>query len=207
MSDELRLPDDLAACEARLAAQALPGTGIDRDRLLYRAGWAACEARLASLNPPPSKVDEGLWRRGARGGIALWSAASAAIAASLAVVLTLQWQPITDRDIAVKPADVRPAISEQATSRSALESPSTEFKYASLSKISRPQFPAGLLSLRRQTLSDAWSQATNVASTNGERSTPPAKTARELMNEYVPAEPGRSTRIWLWGAAPKGDSI
>ncbi len=55
MSDELRLPDELAACEARLAARLLPASGIDRDQLMYRAGWAAGAetARLAGVNSPP----------------------------------------------------------------------------------------------------------------------------------------------------------
>ena len=43
--DEPRLPDELAAFEAALAARALPAPRIDRDQLMYRAGWAACEAQ------------------------------------------------------------------------------------------------------------------------------------------------------------------
>jgi hypothetical protein len=201
MSDELRLPDDLAACEARLAAQALPATGIDRDQLLYRAGWAACEARFVSLNPPPSKG-------GARGGIiAAWSATSAAIAASLAVILTLQWRTITDRGIASKQGEVQPAVSIDAADPPEPKTVFTEFNYAAITKPNPSQLPAGLLALRRQTLANAWTQPASLASTSGDPAPTPEKTARELMNEYVPAEPGRSTRIWLWGAAPKGDSI
>jgi hypothetical protein len=50
--EELRLPEELAALEALLAAKPLAAAGIDRDQLMYRAGWAACEAAL--MQPRPS---------------------------------------------------------------------------------------------------------------------------------------------------------
>lgn len=62
--------------EARLAAVRPPAVQIDRDRLMYEAGWAAAEARLARPMPPANH-----W----------WKAASAvstlAAVALLAVVL------------------------------------------------------------------------------------------------------------------------
>jgi hypothetical protein len=201
MSDELRLPDDLAACEARLAAEALPATGIDRDQLLYRAGWSACEARFVALNSTPSKG-------GPRGGIvAAWSATSAAIAASVAVVLTLQWPSIADRDLASKPREAQSAVSTEIINPAAAKSAPAAFPYASTAIPNRPRFPAGLLALRRQTLTNAWLEPTSIASTNGDPSPTPAKTARELMNEYLPKNSGRLNGLWLWGAAPEGDSI
>jgi hypothetical protein len=84
MSDELRLPDRLAACEAELAAQSLPASTINRDELLYRAGWAAAEAALANR-----AVDARSASVGDRASVARWSAASAALAASIAVAVTL----------------------------------------------------------------------------------------------------------------------
>jgi hypothetical protein len=114
-SDDLRLPDDLAACEAQLASEPLAAPRLSRDELLYRAGWAAAEAKHALHNPPPSK---GGARGGipnlhtgtsphaeskvaianpspdptlrGRGAIVAWSTASAALAAALAVAITLR---------------------------------------------------------------------------------------------------------------------
>jgi hypothetical protein len=84
MSDELRLPDRLAACEAELAAQPLDVSRINRDELLYRAGWAAAEAALASrfeIASGSSEVNKAL--------VARWSVVSAVLAASIAVAATL----------------------------------------------------------------------------------------------------------------------
>jgi hypothetical protein len=47
MSDQ-SLPPELAAFEARLAALAPQAGGLDRDELMYRAGWAAAEAALVA---------------------------------------------------------------------------------------------------------------------------------------------------------------
>ena len=113
MSDELQRPDDrlpqeLAAIEARLAAHALPAPGLNRDELFYQAGWAACEAkqhatprRLASSLGEPSRPSR---------TIAAWSAASAALAASLAVAATLALRSNGtpgDRELAVHVDRVR----------------------------------------------------------------------------------------------------
>ena len=51
MSEEPRLPEDLMALEARLAARSLPPVALERDDVLYRAGWAAATAaaRIAAV--------------------------------------------------------------------------------------------------------------------------------------------------------------
>ena len=105
MSDELRLPDRLAACEAELAAQPLAVSTINRDELMYRAGWAAAEAALSghAANSLPTSS------RGVSKVIA-WSAASAALAASLAVAVTLALSSGGDRSIAVPSGPERPTI-------------------------------------------------------------------------------------------------
>jgi hypothetical protein len=63
----------------------------------------------------------------------------------------------------------------------------------------------GLLSLRRQALNSAWEPPT--ALTLQEGGPPAAKTMRELMQEILPSESARSTRIWPWMSAPRGESI
>jgi hypothetical protein len=106
MSDELRLPDRLAACEAELAAQPLGASTINRDELLYRAGWAAAEAALANRSEvarPSSDVD--------KAAIARWSTVSAILAASIAVAATLAISNGgADRSIARAPREASKTI-------------------------------------------------------------------------------------------------
>ncbi len=119
-SDDLRLPDELAACEAQLASEPLVAPRLSRNELLYRAGWAAAEAKLVLRQPsivlaPLSKggvsgetadhragmsvsaETEATVRNPSpvpslqgRGAIVAWSMTSAALAASLAVAITLR---------------------------------------------------------------------------------------------------------------------
>ena len=101
--EELRLPEELAALEALLAARPLAAVGIDRNELMYRAGWAACQAEALQPRPLaggrfeasttstetrgyPSEPGAGSARR-----LLVWSAASAALAASMAVMTMWGW--------------------------------------------------------------------------------------------------------------------
>ncbi len=58
MSTENSLPSELAAFEARLRKQPLDRVEIDRDELMYQAGWAAAEAarKMRWLWPTTSGV-------------------------------------------------------------------------------------------------------------------------------------------------------
>jgi hypothetical protein len=78
---EFRLPADLAECELRLARLVLPQSSVDRDQLLYEAGWEAALAQRA----PANRRSSGASRR-----TVAWSLASGVVAASLAAVITLQ---------------------------------------------------------------------------------------------------------------------
>lgn len=105
MSDEMKLPDELAACEARLAALPLAAARVDRDELMFRAGWAAGHA--AVLSPPLDERDQpstGDPMSPERRAVVLREAvkerirwrshlATAAVAASLAVAATLGFTP------------------------------------------------------------------------------------------------------------------
>ena len=203
MSDELRLPDHLAACEAQLAAQLLPASGINRDELLYRAGWAAGAetARLAVLSPPPSKG-------GARGGItAAWSFASAAIAASIAVAVTLQLQPNQPPTVVANPADAHPQLAAEAIEPRRSELPRVEFARASTKSPGASRINTGLIALRQRAISNAWADTTNVAATTGDTAAPIPQTARELLQELLPAEAARRTTDWPWKRTSPGESI
>jgi len=224
MSDELRLPDELAACEARLAAQSLPASRLDRDELLYRAGWAAAEARLAALNPPPSKGWEqpstvaggdraqgGSSREATRGGIstarvtAAWSLTSAAIAASLAVIITLQWRPVVVREIAVDRAGPRPPLA--STTAHLPDGPNVESNRTAWPVARSRQIDVGIFGLRRQALNNIWGEPINAVALTADSATPAAKTARELLEELLPAKTARPTKIWPWGNSLLGGSI
>ena len=203
MSDELRLPDDLAACEARLAAQSLPASTINRDELMYRAGWAAgVEAtRLAAANSPPLKVR-------ARGGvrIAVASLTSAAAAASLAVWVTLAWQ---GPDVA-QVAGVAPRPDAEARSIVEASQPSSINLIAAepmpLEMRIRPSIDVGLLGLRTRALNQASLLSQSSTASNGDLPAPSAKTARQLLDEMLPAA-GERTPSWLWEKNFAGDSI
>jgi hypothetical protein len=209
MSDELRLPDDLAACEARLAAMSLPAAAINRDELMYRAGWAAGAetARLAVAIPPPLKVEEGPRRRGVRGGIiAAWSLGSAATAAALAVLITLQ--SISDSEQIADPlqSDTATNIVVETSQPSTVRTTAIELPSHGIRRW--PTIDVGLLALRRDALSRYGSLSEKVASTNGDLPTAAAgKTARELLDELLPAEAVQYTPSWPWRKNLAGDSI
>lgn len=73
MADERQLPEKLEQVEEALAAITLPSSSIDRDRLMYDAGWAAAEARKVQ---PPRRA----W---------LWQAATAISSVAAVVLLTV----------------------------------------------------------------------------------------------------------------------
>jgi hypothetical protein len=210
MSDELRLPDHLAACEARLAAQMLPASGINRDELLYRAGWAAGAetARLAVVNPPPLKVEEGPRRRGARGGnTAAWSLISAAVAASIAVMVTLQLRPNESHAVVAIPADAHPQFAAETVEPRPSQLPRVEFAHATPKSLSSNRINTGLIALRQRVMTNAWAEPTNIASNTGEAAAPSPQTARDLMQELLPSESARRTSDWPWKRTSPGDSI
>ena len=212
VSDELRLPDELAAIEARLAALPLAGSGVDRDRLLYDAGWAAgaAGAETARLAFLPRTA-------------ALCSAASAAIAASLAVAVTLALQPTpllaeskggrtprealaagdpAERQSATGSAGVDPARLPRADGPEG-----SSLRFASLRV-----FPnnSPLSAFRRgSSLTDLADFDVSTASINGTAA--PPRTARELLEEFMPrsSEPAFPfMQLWPWQrSADSGDTI
>ena len=222
MSDELRLPDDLAACEARLAAQPLPASRLDRDDVMYRAGWAACEAQWLGANVPAAKTPT------TRGQTAGWSLASAALAASVAVVATLQLQdgagpnrmPLAtaaQTKTLEQPADNRAASLRQ-------DGASNAPVLASLAMLKQaPGVEANpaisLLNARDLAISQSSSDRLllQVSLTRTRAAAAPnmaAKTARQLLNEYLPdSDPAgsesKSSRPlqWLWNLSAPGETI
>jgi hypothetical protein len=214
MSDELRLPDDLAACEARLAAMPLGVSRIDRDEMLYRAGWAAGAetARLATRR-------DGAFRLRS---LAMCSAASAALAASLAVAITLRVDaPVESESLIVnsEAAEHRP---DMAMAEPTEEMPNRRPPARAASDLNGflARFASGAaagdgpswLALRRGIPLAAADDPPTVV--NAAVFVPPeqAKTARQLLEELLPASHERSetlrrSRLWPFGASDNGDTI
>ena len=202
MSDELRLPDELAATEARLAAMSLAPSGINRDELMYRAGWAACEASRWGLAPSPSPA-----RASDRIRLAASSLSSAAIAASMAIAATLTWQANGRTQLADSKASppVEVAGNVKAAARP-IADVIRQDPHASTFE-TRPAIDIGVLGLRARALAQATWLGETIATSNGEASAPAAKTARELLDEMLPAAQRAQSLSWPWGNNFAGDSI
>lgn len=243
MSDELRLPDDLAAMEARLAAHAPPASGLNRDELIYRAGWAACQAQRFTSDSPPSKggVRGGIpdaamttnasggtalslppltqpLPSGERGRIAAWSCASAALAASIAVAMTLLIQPSEPPQLAVRVVAPAPATlaDAPATDSPSANQPDAARVAAYLAVIddagrrpsSEPLFAASMLKRSASRPSSPAGSAVVV-----DEPAPSPKTARELQQELLPSghrssSPAAQSALgWPWNSHLWGETI
>jgi hypothetical protein len=193
MFDELGLSQDLAACEARLASQPLAASGLDRDQLMYRAGWAAREASQVAASRAP--VD----REPRQRSVAGWSLTSAAVAASLAVIVTFQWRPAVDRKVAAKSPNAEsslPTIPAEAP-------PPTSTVITVMESSPAPrrarQLDIGLFRLRRQALRGDLSEPAGIASLTVDSAPPAPQTALELRQELLPGEAAVPATVWLWG--------
>ena len=203
MSDELRLPDELAACEARLAAMPLPASRIDRDELMYRAGWVAGveTTRLAATRVTASKRST-----------ASLCAASAALAASLAVAVTWQFRPAapsaqpTASHLAHPQPLTAPDAGMDAVNPRPPAPPRIEIARAAMRPLGGRRLETGLIALRERMMSNDWPHSANVTASSSETA-PPAQTARELMEELLPADSARQSGAWPWKSTSPGDSI
>jgi hypothetical protein len=203
MSEELRLPDHLAACEARLAAQPLAASPLNRDELMYRAGWAAAEAALArsgASSPPVAG--------GKRTALA-WSLACSAVAASIAVAMTLSLAArYSGPPVASAPPETPLVASPGDRPKAAPPRTPSDPLLARLDALigGAVRTPGGvpaatLWALSRRERPERWDQpilASNDAapSADGEPTLIENATATRLLDEYLPR--GR-------GAAPPAD--
>ena len=232
--EELRLPDELAALEALLAAKPLAAVRIDRDQLMYRAGWAACEANALQPRPlaggrrevpetpavtrrsPPAEPGAVRERR----RTVVWAAGSAALAASIAVMATLGWQASASLEEKERAGGETPRLAEVGS----LPQTIAEVKGLTARDISATEVERLLDSSGRHdrlTLAGPWfamQRQGSDGSTSGdavraERVTandgalPTAKTARELWTELNPNETATPTPVWPWSRPFSGDSI
>jgi hypothetical protein len=234
-SEELRLPEELAALEALLAAKPLAAAGIDRDQLMYRAGWAACDAALMQPRPsaggrlevletsagtrryPPAEPGAARGRRRTM----VWSLGSAALAASIAVMATLEWQGSTSLGEKERAEGETPRLAEAG----GLPQTLAEVRSLTARDVSGAEVERLLDSNGRDdrlTLAGPWfamkqrgfDGSTSDAALRTDRATattdgapPSAKTARELWKELNPNETATPTPVWPWGRPLSGDSI
>lgn len=230
--DEPRLPDELAAFEAALAARALPVPRIDRDQLMYRAGWAACEAQprplaggrfevrpqLATVEAYPP-AEPGATRERRR--TMVWSLGSAALAASIAVVATLGWQGVASRNAETEDGgDKTPRLAvEEGLPQTIAEVKSLTSRDVSAAEIDRLLNANGRddrLSLAGPWFAMKQRGLSEIANNNEARSDeaaatnlkpPTAKTARDLWKELNPNETTAPTPVWPSRQPLTGDSI
>jgi hypothetical protein len=231
-SEELRLPEELAALEALLAAKPLAAAGIDRDQLMYRAGWAACEANALQPRPsaggrleerprpaametyPPAEPGAARVRR-----TVVWAAGSAALAASLAVMATLGWMDETKRRETERAGGGTPRLAAGGgLPQTIAEVQSLTARDVSAAEVDRllsgrddrlmlagPWFAMKQRGLGGSTSDDALRTDRVTATTDG--APPSAKTARELWKELNPNETITPTPVWPWSRPLSGDSI
>jgi hypothetical protein len=199
MSDELRLPDELAACEARLAALPLGASRIDRDQLMYRAGWAAAEAARGSAAAPTLVASETK-----RGTIVAWSGMSAALAASLAVAATLALQPRIDGlhepavaviqpALAASPDEVAPGDTNRiaADRRLLAQLDALASGRSGVSDRTASALFTALGDRSEQRRSQPVLVSTSIANASDDGLSREPKTARGLLEEYLPGSSRR----------------
>lgn len=183
------LSADLAACESGLTGMSLPASGIDRDTLLYRAGWAAAEAHAERsrerLTPRPASGAAG------RRAPLAWCLASALVATSVTVAVVQVWQPSTDRSTQ-KVADVvrddQPAAEPESMRQPAASAPLPAKRTARVPI----GWTASLLTMRDrallQQLDDPWVklESRTTASSVEDTVASPPKSSREMLREFLP---------------------
>ena len=218
------LPDDLVQCESILAHMSLPRSRLQRDELIYRVGWAAAEVHAQSVTGQgvePSRSSPGT---GGRSTLA-WSVASAAIAASLAVVITLRIQPAVDAP-ANSPADAVVDLSraEDPAKDRERKPPSADLAQLTrggINKGTEVGWTASLLIMRdralRQQLDDRWivSEGSFGGSLANDAASLQPRTSREMLREFLPGPSAqektdrdsmRQRLRWPWQTIRWGDT-
>jgi hypothetical protein len=193
---------------------------VQRDELIYRAGWAAAEMRANSrciLGDGNARRVTGLYSTVA------WSVASAACAASLALAMTLRPQPTanTRGDAAGDAVAVATAADVSATGSEEPPPPLAGEVFGGVRRGSAVDWTASLLIMRDQALLQQWEDPRLASETvfnaltrdHGIRSQP--KTSREMLRELLPgnsrleASESNATQgqlHWPWNTSGQGDT-
>lgn len=193
--EDSSLTSDLTRIETLLAKRTVPASQIDRDDLLYRAGWTAAEAQLCDTPRETASRQTShiniAWRQ-----IGIASLASAALAASLAVGISLQFLSaripavVVNRELIEEPQPIDVRVEDDAPT--ALATPIVVPVSANRSAETIWESKAPLLIMRDRVLA-GWSDEKWI-STGTRRGThlPPStelrspKTSREILSELLP---------------------
>ena len=183
MSNENRMPHEFIDVEARLSALAPTPSRVDRDALLYRAGFAAAKAQTAKRRWMPPVTT------------------AAAVLVAVVVTHTLSTVrptvvPRADDEVAFRSAKV---AEEQASL--AQRSPRPQYRFNLKT--------APLLAARERALQMDFEEPPELASGMSIPSGP-AATFRRLQEEYLPRRPGSdaepSPSRWLQPWIRNGES-
>ena len=212
---DTRLPDELARCESILAGMSLPKSRVQRDELLYRAGWAAAERDAKSCSVRGAEQKQSSRNTGGRSTFA-WSVTSAVVAASLAVAITLQVQPAATTQVNAV-VDVSRDHGSAVTEEESLVTPIPD-GFANRADV---EWTASLLIMRDRALLQQWDDPWTVndpsiseLSSDGAMPSQP-KTSREMLQEFLmgPSEQDTTDRSstrrglrWPWKTIHLGET-
>lgn len=127
MSEEFELTPELAKFENELRSRALPTPSLDRDELMFRAGWNAAVAQ--------SKTSS--YRLPNRSSVVRWRAAAASLAGLSAVLALLLLQQSVSETLNLQPTIANKTSTEFSRS-TPNDAPAVELTAASINKTESP---------------------------------------------------------------------
>ncbi len=172
LNPDLLLSDDLAAIEARMHLLAPGASQLNRDELMYQAGWAAARARVDA--PRPS--------------LRLWQAATGVLAASLLIALT---QLVPDESAAVSSVPIA-EVTANTEPQVSTDEPKGPVKVVPYSASIRSTAP--LLVMRARALNQDFSELP-IRSGSSVSAAPTLTTNQTLIDELLPRT-GTSVNAW-----------
>jgi len=192
MSDEYQLPDELAAVQTRLARLVPAPSHINRDEMMYRAGWVAARNRAPS------------------GRVVRWfpmvSAATAAVIA-VAVIAVVALAPLFWPALTSTHRVVSEATNDDSLVLEIEEPPvplQSKPKRIDQSKRLRTFSGAPLLAMRERALRFEFDDPTTASATDA---TWPSVSRQQLREEFLPSRTATTSNIdaGLWQWLPFGD--
>lgn len=198
MSTEDRLTPELAELENRLRNLAPTASTVDRETLMYRAGWEAAEAALQTRRLSTAK----LW---------IWPATSVALAATLLLVLTLRPESTELSASSQQQNSTNEATQQPAEANDIKAMPAVQVQNQAVQAIvprrNRYASTAPLLAMRERALRFEFDDpSTNAVADDGPLTT---STNRKLLEEYLPTpdikNPASQRRPW-WSLLRIGES-
>ena len=193
IDSQFELPDELRNIERLCAGFSPTSSEVNRDTLMYQAGWAAAEVQTASQ---PSRF---------------WPTVSAVLAASLLLVLI---NPTSLLQRGNKQAQAQlPITIGQSENEVDSAVPTTRFESVYSATVRKYPPQASLLAMRERALRFEFDEpgADYVATEHFDEVPMTPSTNRELLREFLPVEPAESVpqtnpRPW-WSIFRAGESV